>query len=157
MSARRRKSKELFSTNEPEPPKPVFFVESGLGRGLVNTLKSLGFQVEWCLDHFPDNAGDDVWIPEVSRRGWVALTADKAIRHSYDQQQAVRSCTIRLFTLQARKVNGKAISEIFSFHIEAICRIAAEQEPPFIAGVYRDDVKLLELPHLRPPRRSRDR
>jgi hypothetical protein len=60
------------------------FTDRNLG---VNTfpeiLRAAGITVHVHQDHFPPDAPDVVWMPEVARRGWPIISPD--IRISRDQ------------------------------------------------------------------------
>jgi hypothetical protein len=45
-------------------------------------LRAAGARVEVHIDHFPQDAADADWIPEVGRRGWVLITKDENIRRN---------------------------------------------------------------------------
>jgi predicted nuclease of predicted toxin-antitoxin system len=56
--------------------RPTFFVDRCLGKTVAERLRQAGAQIEIHDSHFAQDAADDDWIPEVSRRGWVILTKD---------------------------------------------------------------------------------
>jgi hypothetical protein len=64
-------------------PDPVvwYLDENVCGRKLTDALRSAGAVVERATDHFERGTADGQWIPEVTRRGWVILTTDHAIRY----------------------------------------------------------------------------
>lgn len=58
----------------------TFFLDHQVGRYQVaEALRSAGATVEVHLDHFPGDAPDMQWIPEVGRRGWVLITKDQKL------------------------------------------------------------------------------
>lgn len=59
----------------------VFFTDRDLGKQFPARLREAGLQVERHADHFQPATPDEVWLPEVGRRGWVVLTHDERIRY----------------------------------------------------------------------------
>ena len=56
---------------------PVFFRDRNLGHeDVAAALRSSGARVEEHDRHFPIDAPDHLWLPEVGRRGWAVLTLD---------------------------------------------------------------------------------
>jgi PIN like domain len=47
----------------------------------AGALRVAGAQIEVHDDHFPQDAPDELWLPEVGRRGWAVLTKDDRIRY----------------------------------------------------------------------------
>lgn len=60
----------------------VFFLdENTCGQKLIYALRGAGARVELATENFERGTADAVWIPEVTRRGWVIITADEKIRY----------------------------------------------------------------------------
>ena len=56
----------------------TYFVDRDLGRHILpDELEAAGLTVERHIDHFAQDAADELWLPEVAKRGWVILTGDK--------------------------------------------------------------------------------
>ena len=78
----------------------VFFVDRSLGRHIVaRALRVAGVLVEVHDDHFAQNAPDEVWLPEVGRRGWAVLTKDERIRYRDAETTAAIAAGVALFIL----------------------------------------------------------
>ena len=55
----------------------VFYVDEDLDSDyFVNPLLEVGLKIERHRDNFRPGATDDLWIPEVARRGWYAFSHD---------------------------------------------------------------------------------
>ena len=55
----------------------TFFIDHCVSQKIVpKAMRSAGALVEAHIDHFPVDALDTEWLPEVSRRGWVVITKD---------------------------------------------------------------------------------
>lgn len=59
----------------------TFFTDRDLGKMFPAILREAGILVERHADHFDQNEKDEVWLAEVGRRGWVALTHNLRIRY----------------------------------------------------------------------------
>ena len=59
----------------------VFFTDRDLGLQFPSILRDAGLSVERHADHFAPACPDDVWLGEVARRAWIALTHDTRIRY----------------------------------------------------------------------------
>jgi predicted nuclease of predicted toxin-antitoxin system len=99
----------------------VFFIDRSLGGPAVAAaLKAKGATVERHDQHFPINAPDDVWIPEVGRRGWVVLTKDREIRYRGNEKAAVRNTGVKLFILRAKNIRTAEIAAAFAIALPAM-------------------------------------
>jgi hypothetical protein len=84
------------------PPEPTFFVDRDLGRRFVEILRAGGFAVEAHHDHFEDRTPDEVWLREVARRGWVALTHDAKIRYTSRIREVILEVGVRVIVLRGK-------------------------------------------------------
>ncbi len=64
------------------PHEPTYFIDRDLGRRFAGALRSAGLHVQRAGDHSRHDTADEVWIPVVARRGWLAVTRDGRIRYS---------------------------------------------------------------------------
>lgn len=59
----------------------MIFLDRSIPRSVADSLKAVRRNdVVWLEDYFPHNVPDEEWIPEVGRRGWIAVVRDKKIR-----------------------------------------------------------------------------
>ena len=81
----------------------MYFTDRDLGKRFPEILRASGLNVERHADHFPPETPDEVWLEEVGKRGWIALTHDQRIR--YSRTNAMRSCDIgwRCWLLSERR------------------------------------------------------
>jgi hypothetical protein len=110
-----------------------------LGRRIPDALRAAGYQVERHDDHFDTRTPDEDWLPEVARRGWIALSHNKQIRRTALERDAAMRGGLALFLLIGRRHD-----EIERNLIVTVPRIIAIRErttPPFIAHVRRPDVR----------------
>jgi hypothetical protein len=117
----------------------VYFTDRDLGKRFPEILRASGLNVERHADHFPPETPDEVWLEEVGKRGWIALTHDQRIRYKPNERDAVMRHRVALLV-----VVGKApFSDLARSLVATLPRIEhflAEREPPFIAKVYRPAV-----------------
>jgi predicted nuclease of predicted toxin-antitoxin system len=117
----------------------TFFIDRCLGsKRIVTALRQTGVTVEVHEDHFPANAPDVDWLPEVGQRGWVVLTKDANIARRTLEKIAVARSGIRLFTLTSQNLSGTDMIEIFTKAIVPMQSFVHKHPAPFIAKIYRD-------------------
>ncbi len=79
----------------------TFFVDRCLGKLIVKTLRDAGISVKAHDDHFPQNALDIDWLPEVGKRGWVIITKDARIGKNQTERLAVTQyCSVNDYCLR---------------------------------------------------------
>ena len=114
----------------------VFFTDRDLGLRFPEILRAAGLSVERHRDHFAPDCADEVWLAEIGRRGWVAVTHDRRIRYKPNELAAIRRHSLRLLV-----VVGKAPFPVLAASfVNTASRIIGflEQHPaPLIAKVYR--------------------
>ena len=117
----------------------VYFTNRDLGKRFPEILRASGLNVERHADHFPPETPDEVWLEEVGKRGWIALTHDQRIRYKPNERDAVMRHRVALLVVvgKAPFFRPCALSRGDSTRIE---HFLAEREPPFIAKVYRPAV-----------------
>lgn len=120
------------------PDRPIFFVDRCLGpRSFVQPLRDLGYRIEHHNDHFASDAEDAAWIPEVTRRSWVIVSADLRIRHRAPEIDAFRSCGARMFVL-SQKLSPEDRIFLFTDARAKIEKAIQSREPPWIASIRPD-------------------
>jgi len=116
----------------------VFFLDRNLGtKHVASALRATGVTVEVHNDHFLQDAKDEVWLPEVGKRGWVVLTKDDRIRYRPTELAAVIDAHVALFALASGNLNGEEMAQAFVAALPRMTRVLAKYRPPFIAKVTR--------------------
>jgi hypothetical protein len=113
-----------------------YFTDRDLGKQFGEILKAGGLTVERHVDHFSPDTPDDVWLAEVGRRGWIALTHDKRIRYKPNERDAVMRHRVGLLVI----VGAAPFSDLaraFLATLPAIENFIGAHSPPYIAKVYR--------------------
>ena len=117
---------------------PTLFLDRCLGRNhFASLLRLAGMKVEVHDNYLPQNAPDDDWIALVGRKGWVAITKDKRIRHREAELKSVKDHKARIIVLRMRIAT---IEEMANILIMARCQIAllnTKTEAPFMAKIDR--------------------
>lgn len=116
--------------------KHVFFTDRDLGRQFPAILKSNGLAVERHENHFSPDTPDEVWLEEVGRRRWVALTHDRRIRYKPNERDAVVRHRVALLVIVGTAPYPQ-LARSFVAALPSINRFLDCHEPPFIAKVYR--------------------
>lgn len=129
------------------PPDLILFLDRGASVGLlIAALEQHGIPFKRHDDLFPQNTLDTVWLREVGRRGWLALTHDQRIRYNALEIQALLSSNVGSFVLTARVFSGQRITDCILKALPAMLAFAQSTPRPFIAKVYADSrVKALEI------------
>lgn len=114
----------------------VYFTDRDLGRRFGETLKAAGLTVERHADHFAPDTADEVWLAEIGKRGWIALTHDRRIRYKPNERDAVMRHGVALLVI----VGNAPFPELADAFVATMPRIEqflSSHHPPFIAKVYR--------------------
>jgi hypothetical protein len=77
----------------------VYFTDRDLGKRFPEILRASGLNVERHADHFPPETPDEVWLEEVGKRGWIALTHDQRIRYKPNERDAVMRHRVALLVV----------------------------------------------------------
>jgi predicted nuclease of predicted toxin-antitoxin system len=121
--------------------KLVLFVDRSLGKQIIaSALRKAGYSVEVHDDHFPPDAPDNLWLSDVSRRGWVVLTKDKRIRYRASELAAVSATRARVFTLTAGSIQAREMADIFILAMPKVQAFVVRNSPPYIVTISRSGV-----------------
>jgi len=122
------------------PPEYVFFADRDLGKQFPEILKNAGIHVERHRDHFADDAKDEDWLKEVSKRGWYVLTHDRRMRYRSNEIEAIARFKIGMFVIVG-KASLAELARNFVHTFQQIIRFIDKNPRPFIAKIYRRDSK----------------
>lgn len=114
----------------------IYFTDRDLGKRFGEVLGAAGLTVERHADHFAPDTPDEVWLAEIGRRGWIALTHDRRIRYKPNERDAVTRHGVALLVI----VGNAPFAELAHAFVATMPRIEqflASHRPPFIAKVYR--------------------
>lgn len=132
MSSRKR------SSTRPPPSRAdrwVLFFDRDLGKAIPNAVRDAGYRIQTHDDNFPADTRDEDWLPEVARRGWIALSHNKRIRRTTFQRDVAMRSNLALFMLIGD--NHADLRTNLLQTLPAIIRFRERYEPPFIAHVTR--------------------
>lgn len=76
-----------------------FFVDNNLSRGLARGMAAFGEDVTHLQDHYPVDAKDTDWLPQVGRDEWILLTRDNKIRFKPAELGAIKQHRVGAFFL----------------------------------------------------------
>ncbi len=113
-----------------------YFTDRDLGKQFGAILKAGGLTVERHIDHFAHDTPDDVWLAEVGRRGWIALSHDKRIRYKPNERDAVMRHRVGLLVIVGAAPFAD-LARAFLATLPSIEHFLDNHAPPFIAKVYR--------------------
>jgi len=77
----------------------VLFTDRDLGNRFGDILAAAGLNVERHRDHFPPDCSDETWLREIGRRGWIAITHNRRIRHTPNELASVMAHNVALLVV----------------------------------------------------------
>lgn len=116
--------------------RPVYFPDRDLGKRFGEILRSHGLKVERHHDHFAPDTPDEVWLEEVGKRGWIALTHDRRIRYKPNERDAVMRHRVGLLVIRRRRALSGSCTVVRG-DSAAYRTFLVRHKPPFIGKVYR--------------------
>jgi hypothetical protein len=100
-------------------------------------LEEAGVPVQRHDDHFHQATLDEVWIPEVARRGWIALSRNERIRYTPTQRDALMRSGLRCFFLVGKnQTRQHVLGEVFVSCFPSVLRFLDAHPEPFMAKIY---------------------
>jgi hypothetical protein len=129
----------------------VYFTDRDLGKQFGEILKAVGLTVERHADYFAPDTPDEVWLAEVGKRGWIALTHDSRIRYKPNERAAVMRHSVGLLVIVG-KAPFPDLARAFVATLPRVEQFLAGHKPPFIAKVYRPSPTEIKQRHDAPGR-----
>jgi hypothetical protein len=114
----------------------VFFTDRDLGKLFPAILGAAGLTVERHDAHFAPTTPDEEWLAAVGKRGWVAITHDKRIRHKPNELLAVVAHNVALLVVIGHAPFPDQARSFVATRLR-IERFVTRNSPPYIAKVYR--------------------
>jgi hypothetical protein len=114
----------------------IYFTDRDLGKRFGEILKSGGLTIERHADHFAHDTPDELWLAEIGKRGWIALTHDRRIRYKPNERDAVMLHGVALLVIVGNAPFAE-LAHAFVATIPRIERFLETHQAPFIAKVYR--------------------
>lgn len=119
----------------------TFFLDYQIGRFVVaDALSGAGARVEVHIDHFPQNAPDTQWIPEVGGREWVLITKDQNIRRNPAERSAYTAARVRGFVVTGKDMSGPELAALLVRCLPGMVRRAAGRPGPLLFAISRSGV-----------------
>jgi len=135
MAVKKKKSTTRSDTSLKSLDLYTFFLDrASESKTLHEALKVMGAQVELHREHFAQEEGDQVWLPEVCQRGWVVISHDQ---FNELEKQAIRNAGGRAFLIVAGDATGAQKAAMVTGALRRMLRILQATPAPFIAKVYR--------------------
>jgi PIN like domain len=82
---------------------------------------------------------DEVWLRDAGERGWVVVTADKAIRRRPAEREAYLAAGVRVFCLTSGQLRGREQLARLVENLPSILR-QADVPGPWIFAVYSNRI-----------------
>jgi hypothetical protein len=119
------------------------FADRNLGVNVFPArLRAEGIIVQLHQDHFPQDAADVDWMPEVARRGWPILSPDIRLSRDRLEVAAIMTSGAAVFCLAGGHLTGEEKARNVLRCLPQIALVLERTARPFIARVYqpnRDD------------------
>ncbi|MDQ3396874.1 MAG: hypothetical protein M3511_03740 [Deinococcota bacterium] len=118
---------------------PTFFLDENLhGKIVSGVLRKAGLQVEQHKDHFKQGVNDEVWLPEVAQRGWIAVTCDVNTRFArVEVESIIRSNAQVIHMINGKNATHPALAQNFINSLGEIYKFIEKHQPPFLGVLVR--------------------
>lgn len=113
-------------------------MDRDLGPRFADALIAVGVQARRHVDYFVHDTPDDVWLSDVTSRGWVVLTHDAKMRYTSLIRDSIIDINARVFLIAAHKLSSEQYSNLFINSLPKVLRFIRRHSPPYIAKVRRD-------------------
>ncbi len=120
--------------------RPTLFFDRDVGKRLPEVLARLRLpiEVEFLRDHFAQDTPDEVWMPEIGRRGWIIIGHDRRHHLEPSERAAIIDYRIRCFYLWGGSEQLWEKVRCFLRAFELILDAIVYLTPPFILDVLED-------------------
>jgi PIN like domain len=95
----------------------TYFFDNTFPPQLAKIVAILGVDAVHLHDEFPPNTLDVTWIPEIGRRGWVVITADRGISKKPAERKALEEANV-ISVFMAKGFTTKPIFELVSLFVK---------------------------------------
>jgi PIN domain-containing protein len=118
----------------------LIFIDRAIPVAVVEALHKVGAVGFTFLEyHFPPDHPDEMWIPNIGERGWIAVTRDKNIRRKRRQRDLVAASKLRLFVFnQRQQMNRLDYLEAILRNWRRMLHFSAENEAPALITISKD-------------------
>lgn len=114
----------------------VFFTDRDLGKRFPEILSAAGMAVERHADHFAPDCPDEVWLEEIGRKKWIAVTHDGRIRYKPNELAAVVQHGVCLLVIVGHAPYPQLAQSFVATRLR-ILHFVGNYQAPYIAKVYR--------------------
>lgn len=117
----------------------ILFLDENLsGKTIPSALAEAGIAHETHTAHFKAGILDVEWLPEVGRRGWIAITKDARIRYNPLEIETLRNARVGAFVLSSDNLTGAEIAQALVAAFPKMEAFVLANAKPFIGKFYRD-------------------
>ncbi len=123
----------------PRDRAPIFYVDECLDSdNFIDPLRGAELNVVWHREMLEKGVPDEVWIREVSRAGYFALTEDYNIIRKAHQSELIMNSRLGLFIVKGRRHSEKG--ELVVQSRAKLLRFVKRNSRHFIATITRSGV-----------------
>jgi hypothetical protein len=145
MAAKKKRSTTRSATSLESLSNYTFFLDRALeSQALRHALVASRLRVEMHGAHFPADAPDIQWLPEIASRGWIVLSTDQ---FNWLERRAIVAANGRAFLLMSGILRGSEQVSLTLGALPRILNILKNKPAPFIAKIYtRSRVQIMQDP-----------
>jgi PIN like domain len=139
MGGRSKRSRKQSDGSQEQSPRDdfVLYLDENLHNcaPICAVLDQAGVRCERHGSHFTTGEKDSIWLPVVSKNGWIILTKDKGIRYNQLEIGAVIAHEAREFYFRSGNLSGAEMAVILSKALPKMKRLVKKVGAPFIASL----------------------
>ena len=114
----------------------TFFLDNNLSPLLAAGLRAFGEDAQHLRDVFPADTADEVWLPDIGRRGWYLVSRDKKIAKKRAQRVVLTEAGVgAFFFVQKKDYTGWEWVEVVVGRWREMKAWCEAHPAPFVAGI----------------------
>lgn len=115
----------------------TLFFDVNVGTTLPKVLKLFRLPVEYHIEHFPNDAPDDTWLPVVGSYGWTVISHDVKFHAEPNEISAIMQYRIGVFYLWGSQAPRWQKLQCFAKAYDRIVEKEASTIKPYIFRISR--------------------
>lgn len=124
--------------------KTAIFLDRDQGNKIMpEILRKAGLNVECHSSHFAHDIKDEVWIPAVTKKGWIIVTSDQKIETDPLSRLAVIESRAKVFVLEENNSRAPYWAAAILVSRERMYELCHDSDGPFFINLHRKTGSLL--------------
>ena len=117
---------------------PLFLDRDQGNKVIPGFLQRTGLKVECHSKYYKDDLEDDIWIRDVSRKGWLIVSSDKGLENDVANKLAVIESKAKVFILEENGSRGEYWAAAIIVSWKTIYELAGDNPGPFYVNIQKD-------------------